>query len=196
MLLRLLWAWTCSRFLPVKREVFFDAITCSVARLWVCVKCLETVVTVTDAMWIKLSWIEQASSPPSQHQTVDVTQLQDPHGYSQHSIQVQQIQVTEPSGPGQGSNQVNPDTNSNDWFQIQPSKNTLMTTSSLTVLRSGFKPHFPAAKSGVKPLPADTCDFSSKPQSAEQQYPAGHCAACIYTRKLELSRLPWVKCCN
>ncbi|TNN01130.1 hypothetical protein fugu_010512 [Takifugu bimaculatus] len=49
--------------------------------------------------------VAPASSPPSQHPTVDVSQLQDPHGYSQHSIQVQQIQVTEPPGPGQGSTQ-------------------------------------------------------------------------------------------
>lgn len=66
-----------------------------------------------------------------------------------------------------------------------------MTISSLSVLRSGFKPHFPAAKSGVEPLPADACDFSSKPHSADQQLPAaGHSAACIHTWKLELSGLP------
>uniref|UniRef100_A0AAZ3PVI2 PR domain zinc finger protein 10 n=1 Tax=Oncorhynchus tshawytscha TaxID=74940 RepID=A0AAZ3PVI2_ONCTS len=35
----------------------------------------------------------QAGSPHSQHSTVDVSQLHDPHGYSQHSIQVQHIQV-------------------------------------------------------------------------------------------------------
>uniref|UniRef100_A0A8L0DPS3 PR domain zinc finger protein 10 n=1 Tax=Oncorhynchus mykiss TaxID=8022 RepID=A0A8L0DPS3_ONCMY len=37
----------------------------------------------------------QAGSPHSQHSTVDVSQLHDPHGYSQHSIQVQHIQVSE-----------------------------------------------------------------------------------------------------
>ncbi|KAJ0021899.1 hypothetical protein NQD34_009389 [Periophthalmus magnuspinnatus] len=41
-----------------------------------------------------------ASSPHSQHQAVDVSQLHDPHSYSQHSIQVQHIQVTEPTGNG------------------------------------------------------------------------------------------------
>uniref|UniRef100_A0A8D3BLM9 PR domain zinc finger protein 10 n=1 Tax=Scophthalmus maximus TaxID=52904 RepID=A0A8D3BLM9_SCOMX len=46
--------------------------------------------------------VAPASSPHSQHPTVDVSQLHDPHGYSQHSIQVQHIQVTEPSGNGQG----------------------------------------------------------------------------------------------
>lgn len=66
-----------------------------------------------------------------------------------------------------------------------------MTVSSLSVLRSGFKPHFPAAKSGVEPLPADACHLSSKPHSADQQRPAaGHGAACIHTWKLELSGLP------
>lgn len=52
--------------------------------------------------------VSQASSPHSQHPTVDVSQLHDPHGYSQHSIQVQHIQVAEPSGTGQGATQVNP----------------------------------------------------------------------------------------
>uniref|UniRef100_A0A667XIX1 PR domain zinc finger protein 10 n=1 Tax=Myripristis murdjan TaxID=586833 RepID=A0A667XIX1_9TELE len=41
--------------------------------------------------------VAPASSPHSQHPTVDVSQLHDPHGYSQHSIQVQHIQVTEPT---------------------------------------------------------------------------------------------------
>ncbi|XP_063061332.1 PR domain zinc finger protein 10 [Engraulis encrasicolus] len=39
--------------------------------------------------------VAPASSPHSQHSTVDVSQLHDPHGYSQHSIQVQHIQVGE-----------------------------------------------------------------------------------------------------
>ncbi|XP_071768627.1 PR domain zinc finger protein 10 [Centroberyx gerrardi] len=50
--------------------------------------------------------VAPASSPHSQHPTVDVSQLHDPHGYSQHSIQVQHIQVTEPTGSGQGAAQV------------------------------------------------------------------------------------------
>nr|XP_043888254.1 PR domain zinc finger protein 10 isoform X3 [Solea senegalensis] len=50
--------------------------------------------------------VAPASSPHSQHPTVDVNQLHDPHGYSQHSIQVQHIQVTEPPGSGQGAAQV------------------------------------------------------------------------------------------
>uniref|UniRef100_A0A3B4ARM1 PR domain zinc finger protein 10 n=1 Tax=Periophthalmus magnuspinnatus TaxID=409849 RepID=A0A3B4ARM1_9GOBI len=44
--------------------------------------------------------VAPASSPHSQHQAVDVSQLHDPHSYSQHSIQVQHIQVTEPTGNG------------------------------------------------------------------------------------------------
>ncbi|KAG5269059.1 hypothetical protein AALO_G00197830 [Alosa alosa] len=48
--------------------------------------------------------VAPASSPHSQHSTVDVSQLHDPHGYSQHSIQVQHIQVAEPTGSSvQGS---------------------------------------------------------------------------------------------
>ncbi|KAF3693265.1 PR domain zinc finger protein 10 [Channa argus] len=50
--------------------------------------------------------VAPASSPNSQHPIVDVSQLHDPHGYSQHSIQVQHIQVTEPSSTGQGATQV------------------------------------------------------------------------------------------
>jgi len=45
----------------------------------------------------------QASSP---HSTVDVSQLHDPHSYSQHSIQVQHIQVSEPTGTVQANAQV------------------------------------------------------------------------------------------
>ncbi|XP_057695884.1 PR domain zinc finger protein 10-like isoform X1 [Corythoichthys intestinalis] len=50
--------------------------------------------------------VAPAPSPHSQQQTVDVNQLHDPHGYSQHSIQVQHIQVTEPSASGQDATQV------------------------------------------------------------------------------------------
>ncbi|XP_046892312.1 PR domain zinc finger protein 10 isoform X2 [Hypomesus transpacificus] len=56
---------------------------------------------------IQLQVVQVApASPHSQHSTVDVSQLHDPHGYSQHSIQVQHIQVAEPSGTGQGATQV------------------------------------------------------------------------------------------
>ncbi|KAA0714700.1 Zinc finger protein 10 [Triplophysa tibetana] len=50
--------------------------------------------------------VAQSSSPQSQHSTVDVSQLHDPHSYSQHSIQVQHIQVTEPTGTVQANSQV------------------------------------------------------------------------------------------
>lgn len=50
--------------------------------------------------------VAPASSPHSQHSTVDVSQLHDPHSYSQHSIQVQHIQVTEPTGTVQANAQV------------------------------------------------------------------------------------------
>lgn len=56
---------------------------------------------------IQLQVVQVApASPHSQHSTVDVSQLHDPHGYSQHAIQVQHIQVSEPTGAGQGSTQV------------------------------------------------------------------------------------------
>ena len=38
---------------------------------------------------------------------MDVSQLHEQHGYSQHSIQVQQIQVSEPTGTSQNTSQVN-----------------------------------------------------------------------------------------
>ncbi|XP_061576429.1 PR domain zinc finger protein 10 isoform X2 [Cololabis saira] len=49
--------------------------------------------------------VAPASSPNSQAPAVDVGPLHDPHGYSQHSIQVQQVQVSEPSGTGPSSSQ-------------------------------------------------------------------------------------------
>ncbi|XP_077397444.1 PR domain zinc finger protein 10 isoform X2 [Festucalex cinctus] len=64
--------------------------------------------TMSQPQHIQLQVVQvaPASSPHSQQQTVDVGQLHDPHGYSQHSIQVQHIQVTEPSATGQGVTQV------------------------------------------------------------------------------------------
>ncbi|KAK2532751.1 hypothetical protein Q9233_005105 [Columba guinea] len=51
--------------------------------------------------------VAQATSPhQSQHSTVDVGQLHDPQTYTQHAIQVQHIQVTEPSPAAQSSSQV------------------------------------------------------------------------------------------
>ncbi|KFO81872.1 PR domain zinc finger protein 10, partial [Cuculus canorus] len=53
--------------------------------------------------------VAQATSPhQSQHSTVDVGQLHDPQTYTQHAIQVQHIQVTEPSPAAQPSSQVLP----------------------------------------------------------------------------------------
>uniref|UniRef100_A0A8B9E402 PR domain zinc finger protein 10 n=1 Tax=Anser cygnoides TaxID=8845 RepID=A0A8B9E402_ANSCY len=50
--------------------------------------------------------VAQATSPhQSQHSTVDVGQLHDPQTYTQHAIQVQHIQVTEPSSATQPSSQ-------------------------------------------------------------------------------------------
>ncbi|KFW66086.1 PR domain zinc finger protein 10, partial [Pygoscelis adeliae] len=51
--------------------------------------------------------VAQATSPhQSQHSTVDVGQLHDPQTYTQHAIQVQHIQVTEPPPATQSSSQV------------------------------------------------------------------------------------------
>uniref|UniRef100_A0A803YBE0 PR/SET domain 10 n=1 Tax=Meleagris gallopavo TaxID=9103 RepID=A0A803YBE0_MELGA len=51
--------------------------------------------------------VAQATSPhQSQHSTVDVGQLHDPQTYTQHAIQVQHIQVAEPSPTAQSSSQV------------------------------------------------------------------------------------------
>lgn len=64
--------------------------------------------SLTQPQHIQLQVVQvaPASSPHSQHPTVDVSQLHDPHGYSQHSIQVQHIQVAEPSASGQTASQV------------------------------------------------------------------------------------------
>ncbi|XP_038609571.1 PR domain zinc finger protein 10 isoform X2 [Tachyglossus aculeatus] len=51
--------------------------------------------------------VAQATSPhQSQHSTVDVGQLHDPQTYTQHAIQVQHIQVTEPTAVAPASAQV------------------------------------------------------------------------------------------
>ncbi|XP_040287936.1 PR domain zinc finger protein 10 isoform X1 [Bufo bufo] len=51
--------------------------------------------------------VAQAPSPhQTQHSTVDMGQLHESQGYSQHAIQVQHIQVTEPSPGTQASSQV------------------------------------------------------------------------------------------
>lgn len=51
--------------------------------------------------------IPQATSPhQSQQSTVDVGQLHDPQTYTQHAIQVQHIQVTEPTPSTPSSSQV------------------------------------------------------------------------------------------
>uniref|UniRef100_A0A3Q1HWS2 PR domain zinc finger protein 10 n=1 Tax=Anabas testudineus TaxID=64144 RepID=A0A3Q1HWS2_ANATE len=64
----------------------------------------QAAANLSQAQHIQLQVVQvaPASSPHSQHPTVDVSQLHDPHGYSQHSIQIQHIQVTEPSSTGQG----------------------------------------------------------------------------------------------
>ncbi|XP_037829546.1 PR domain zinc finger protein 10 isoform X2 [Kryptolebias marmoratus] len=49
--------------------------------------------------------VAPASSPHAQPPAVDVNQLHDPHSYSQHSIQVQHIQVSEASGAAPGATQ-------------------------------------------------------------------------------------------
>ncbi|XP_044894464.1 PR domain zinc finger protein 10 isoform X4 [Felis catus] len=51
--------------------------------------------------------VAPATSPhQSQQSTVDVGQLHDPQTYAQHAIQVQHIQVTEPTAPASSSSQV------------------------------------------------------------------------------------------
>ncbi|KAL7981530.1 hypothetical protein Chor_005618 [Crotalus horridus] len=51
--------------------------------------------------------VAQATSPhQTQHSTVDVGQLHDPQSYTQHAIQVQHIQVTEPTSAAASSSQV------------------------------------------------------------------------------------------
>lgn len=43
-------AWSCSRVLPVQREFFLGTVAFSGFRLRVSVKCLDTIVSVTDAI--------------------------------------------------------------------------------------------------------------------------------------------------
>ena len=65
----------------------------------------------------------QATSPhQSQQSTVDVGQLHDPQTYTQHAIQVQHIQVTEPAAAAASSSQVHGSVNCSQklmWPQVK-----------------------------------------------------------------------------
>ncbi|KAM6043247.1 PR domain zinc finger protein 10 isoform 3-T7 [Chlamydotis macqueenii] len=77
--------------------------------------------------------VAQATSPhQSQHSTVDVGQLHDPQAYTQHAIQVQHIQVTEPSSATQSSSQVGgqPLSPSSQQSQQELSSSQMQTTTS------------------------------------------------------------------
>lgn len=59
------------------------------------------------SVWNPFFFSLQATSPhQSQQSTVDVGQLHDPQTYTQHAIQVQHIQVTEPTAAAPSSSQV------------------------------------------------------------------------------------------
>ncbi|XP_037738028.1 PR domain zinc finger protein 10 isoform X5 [Chelonia mydas] len=77
--------------------------------------------------------VAQATSPhQSQHSTVDVGQLHDPQTYTQHAIQVQHIQVTEPAPATQSSSQVGaqPLSPSSQQSQQELSPSQMQTTTS------------------------------------------------------------------
>uniref|UniRef100_A0A8C0B5D6 PR domain zinc finger protein 10 n=1 Tax=Buteo japonicus TaxID=224669 RepID=A0A8C0B5D6_9AVES len=77
--------------------------------------------------------VAQATSPhQSQHSTVDVGQLHDPQTYTQHAIQVQHIQVTEPTPATQSSSQVGgqPLSPSSQQSQQELSPSQMQTTTS------------------------------------------------------------------
>ncbi|NXA38991.1 PRD10 protein, partial [Eudromia elegans] len=77
--------------------------------------------------------VAQATSPhQAQHSTVDVGQIHDPQTYTQHAIQVQHIQVTEPSPATQSSSQVGgqPLSPSSQQSQQELSPSQMQTTAS------------------------------------------------------------------
>uniref|UniRef100_A0A672UNI1 PR domain zinc finger protein 10 n=1 Tax=Strigops habroptila TaxID=2489341 RepID=A0A672UNI1_STRHB len=75
--------------------------------------------------------VAQATSPhQSQHSTVDVGQLHDPQTYTQHAIQVQHIQVTEPSPAPQASVGAQPLSPSSQQSQQELSPSQMQTTTS------------------------------------------------------------------
>ncbi|CAL1571017.1 unnamed protein product [Knipowitschia caucasica] len=82
---------------------------------------------------IQLQVVQVApASPHSQHQAVDVSQLHDPHGYSQHSIQVQHIQVTEPTGNTQAAAQPLSPSSQQTNQELSPSQLTPAQSQSLS----------------------------------------------------------------
>ncbi|XP_056467618.1 PR domain zinc finger protein 10 [Gadus chalcogrammus] len=92
--------------------------------------------------------VAPASSPHSQNATVDVSQLHEQHGYSQHSIQVQQIQVSEPTGTAQNTSQVagqplSPASSQQTGQEMSPSQLTPITLTQSHALQS------PAAQQGA-----------------------------------------------
>ncbi|NWU96946.1 PRD10 protein, partial [Upupa epops] len=77
--------------------------------------------------------VAQATSPhQSQHSTVDVGQLHDPQTYTQHAIQVQHIQVSEPSPATESTPQVGgqPLSPSSQQTQQELSPSQMQTTTS------------------------------------------------------------------
>lgn len=133
----------------------------------------------------------QASSQHSQSPTVDVSQLHDPHSYSQHSIQVQHIQVSEPSGSAPGASQVKPSHVVRLVLDRRRSSPFILLVP-VSGHQSASEPGLPAARSGAEPRPADPRHLSSESHPAGQQPPAagGRAARRLHTRELELPRLP------
>lgn len=135
-------------------------------------------------------FLSQASSPHSQAPTVDVSQLHDPHGYSQQPIQLQHVQVSEASGTSQATAQVKHLRRSEYTSPFNPRVNLwkVFTLSGYSCSSEGYQPaaqpHHPAGEPGADPR-------HLSPES-EQQPAAGDRAAHLHTWKLELPRLQWV----
>uniref|UniRef100_A0AAR2ISC7 PR domain zinc finger protein 10 n=1 Tax=Pygocentrus nattereri TaxID=42514 RepID=A0AAR2ISC7_PYGNA len=80
--------------------------------------------------------VAPASSPQSQHSTVDMTQLQDPHSFPQHSIQVQHIQVSEATGAVQVTGQPLSPSSQQTAQELSPAQLTPVTLAQSQTLQT------------------------------------------------------------
>uniref|UniRef100_A0A4W4GPH3 PR domain zinc finger protein 10 n=1 Tax=Electrophorus electricus TaxID=8005 RepID=A0A4W4GPH3_ELEEL len=103
----------------------------------------------TQHIQLQVVQVAPASSPQSQHSTVDMTQLQDAHSFTQHSIQVQHIQVSEATPTAQVTGQPLSPSSQQTSQELSPAQLTPVTLAQSQTLQSstnqaqGTVQHYP-----------------------------------------------------
>ncbi|XP_026879498.2 PR domain zinc finger protein 10 isoform X1 [Electrophorus electricus] len=90
----------------------------------------------TQHIQLQVVQVAPASSPQSQHSTVDMTQLQDAHSFTQHSIQVQHIQVSEATPTAQVTGQPLSPSSQQTSQELSPAQLTPVTLAQSQTLQS------------------------------------------------------------